>query len=136
MTSPIARHSLPLTTPELPPPDAPWYRKSWVWITAPLVDGQEGLSLTRFLAIYFAYLCGQSVQLSNGRISINALWLALAAAAIAFGKSTFSFLLRRLEMRSLLSRSEEDSEQRVTINSTQRVIQDRRDASAGIEPAP
>lgn len=78
--------------------------KALVWafrfVFALVVDGWEGLSMTRFLAIYFASLVGYSVREQHGVISGNALWLALAAAAIAFGKSTFTFLLRRLSLVS------------------------------------
>lgn len=73
--------------------------KGVVWIFrfvfAIVVDSWDGLSLTRFLAVLFAYLVYFSVTALNGQITTNTLWLALAAASIAFGKSTFTFFLRR-----------------------------------------
>lgn len=80
-------------------PTLRWLLAAWIFMSAPLVDGREGLSLTRFLSIYFASLVGYSVKEQKGVITLNALWLALASAAIAFGKSTFTFLLRRMAYR-------------------------------------
>jgi hypothetical protein len=54
----------------------------------------EGLSLTRFMAIAFAALDCHIIERAHV-VSANALWLALACFAVAFGKSTFEFLLRR-----------------------------------------
>lgn len=102
--------------------------KAGIWlfrfVFALVVDGWEGLSMTRFLAMYFASLVGYSVRELHGVISGNALWLALAAAAIAFGKSTFTFLLRRISLTS--------SSVDVNVNATVREIQERRQAGGGL----
>jgi hypothetical protein len=132
MVSRFSNPALPLTAP----PTAsgrPWYAKAFYWITAPFVDGQEGLSLTRFLAIYFAILVGHLVEHQHA-ITANTLWLALASIATAFGKSTFTFLLRRLEMRSVIAQSDTTSETHVVTE--QKVIEERRDPVLGIEPTP
>jgi hypothetical protein len=63
---------------------------------APIVDHWKGPSITRILALYFAALVGY-VIVSTRAISLNALWLSLASLAAAFGKSTFSFLLQRMQ---------------------------------------
>lgn len=93
-----------------------WYvgRMWWLWFwircvpnvfwffAYPFVDKRgEGLSLTRFMAISFVVLIFHVVE-SNGvhTISANTLWLALACFAVAFGKSTFTFLLSRMEMKA------------------------------------
>lgn len=92
------------------------------WLTAPFVDGQEGLSLTRFISIYFAFLVGVSVEKQGGVITWTALWMAMISAAIAFGKSTFTFLLRRVQLGS------------VTSDVTQ-TIRRERDPALGVDPA-
>lgn len=97
------------------------------FLTAPFVDGQEGLSLTRFLAIYFAYLAGVSVQKSNGAISGNALLLCLISASIAFGKSTFTFLLHRWGVKAAVA----DITQRSTV-----IVREERDPQLGADPSP
>jgi len=79
-----------------------WVAVAFVWLLAPLVDRWHGLSLTRFLAIYFALLCGHTIEQTHS-VSINVLWLALATIATAFGKSTFTFLLARMEHKASVS---------------------------------
>lgn len=64
------------------------------WRRFPFVDAHSGdISITRSLAIYFAWVDGQEIG-KNG-VTMNALWLALACLAAAFGKSTFTFLIDR-----------------------------------------
>jgi hypothetical protein len=82
-----------------------WPVRWWIWFTAPLVDGQDGLSLTRFLAIYFAIMVVHVVE-STHTISPNALWVILAIFATAFGKSTFTFLLTKASIASQTSTTE------------------------------
>lgn len=93
------------------------------WFLAPFVDGWEGLSLTRFLAIYFAVVVGHAIEAGHA-ISGNTVWLAIAAAAIAFGKSTFTFFLRRVSLQSQ------------STDLTARVETIKKDATLGYEPAP
>ena len=95
MVSPYSKH-----VPHRRASDArAWPVRYWFWVTAPLVDGQDGLSLTRFLSIYFALLIGRLVIATNV-LTANMLWLAFMCCAVAFGKSTFTFFLMRLSMKS------------------------------------
>lgn len=105
-----------------------WVADAFRWLFAPLVDGWHGLSLTRFLAIYFALLVGHLTEATH-TLPANALWLSLAAIAAAFGKTTFTFLLSRMESRATVSQSDARTE---TIS---RVIQERR-GSFPYEAAP
>ena len=95
----LARDSL--AAPQRRSGDRPraWPVRYWFWITAPLVDGQEGLSLTRFLSIYFALLIGRLV-IATHVLTANMLWLAIVCCAVAFGKSVFTFLLTRMTLQS------------------------------------
>ena len=75
-------------------PDTFWF------FTFLLVDKRgEGLSLTRFMAVAYTVLVFNAV-LGNHSIGANVLWLALATFAVAFGKSTFTFLLARASLQS------------------------------------
>lgn len=71
-------------------------RAWWLWATAPLVDGREGLSLNRFLAI----LAGLAA--THGRFAHEAPltgWdtaFMTISGSLAFGKDVFvAFLLRK-----------------------------------------
>ena len=109
--------------------DARWYVRTWDWVTAPFVDGQEGLSLTRILSVFYAVIVWHSVESEHG-IGLNALWLALASIACAFGKSSFSFLLRRINLMAEVR----ETSTRTTAES--RTIEERRDYDSQIEPSP
>lgn len=105
-----------------------WFVWLFKFIFALVVDGWEGLSMTRFLAVYFASLVGFSVRELKGVISGNALTLAIVAAAIAFGKSTFTFLLRRWAGRH----ESTDTTTNVTIKTDAPL----RDVDRGFQPTP
>src|SRR3954463_91783 len=99
--------------------------RAWQFWLAPFVDRYVGVSITRLIALYFAYLVGLSIRLSHGTVGANALWLGLASIAAAFGKSTFTFLLQRMELKSTSVQTDARSE------SISTVITERRDPSAG-----
>lgn len=63
--------------------------------------GSKTISITRLLVVFFAGLDAYSVWASPGHgITANHLWLAITCIAAGFGKSTFTFLLQRLEMKT------------------------------------
>ncbi len=98
------------------------------WRRLPFVDGHTGdVSITRLIALYFAWLVGQSITMKTGELSLNVLWLALAAVSAAFGKSTFGFLLQRMQFRS-------ESVQ-VDVHQATEII-DRRKLDQGMEATP
>lgn len=69
------------------------------WRRLPFVDSHTGdISITRALAIYFAWKAGRVIDYNHG-VTLNVLWLCLASLSAAFGKSTFGFLLTRMSYR-------------------------------------
>lgn len=77
------------------------------WCCLPFVDTHSGaVSITRVIALYFAWVVGQSIHDSHGVVSLNTFWLALATLAAAFGKSTFGFLLQKVQIASTIAATE------------------------------
>lgn len=117
--------------------DHPWYvlifTEPFWFLFWPLTDKRgEGLSLTRILAAVFGYVDLHIMEITHS-VSGNQLWLALACFAVAFGKSTFTFLLTRIALRSQSTQTDVKAE----ITQTIRTISERRDAGGGLyEPAP
>lgn len=130
--SPVERMSQTMRSTGIEPVTASPTLRGLVWlfrfIFALVVDGWEGLSLTRFIAIEFAGLVAYSVIKSGGRISGNALFLAIISASIAFGKSTFTFFLRKWRGES--------SSVDMTADVTYHTDAPLRDPDRGIQPTP
>jgi hypothetical protein len=105
------------------------WQRALQFCLAPVVDGYKGISITRLMSIQFAVLVWVSVT-QQLPVSMNTLWLALAAMAAAFGKSTFSFLLTRMQ------RSDTHTEARTVNETITHTIQERRDTGAGFEATP
>ncbi len=74
--------------------DQHWFVVAWQWLLAPIVEGWCGISLVRLLCIYFAWKVGQQPT-----ITLNALWLALASLAAAFGEKVFVKLINQLSYK-------------------------------------
>jgi hypothetical protein len=94
----------------------PWTRRLWrefVWHWD-LDDGSgDGSpSLTKIIALLFAFTVVVSVIFSLA-ISGNQVWMALAAAAIAFGRSTFRALVTRSSWAGTASDTTARVEQRI-----------------------
>lgn len=103
------------------------------WTVSPIVDKRgEGISLTRLMAIAYTILVFHVVE-STHVVGMNILWMVLAGYAVAFGKSTFTFLLTKMEMKATSSATES-----ITANAADiiREIKGRRDPKAGVEPSP
>lgn len=82
-------------------------RLTRAWCCLPFVDTHSGaVSITRVIALYFAWIVGTSIQQSHGAVSLNTFWLALATLAAAFGKSTFGFLLQKVQITSSIAATE------------------------------
>ena len=105
-------------------PDVFWF------FTFLLVDKRgEGLSLTRFMAVAYTVLVFNAV-LGNHPIGANVLWLALATFAVAFGKSTFTFLLARASLQSNTAQVDTTAKIDATVTTV------TKDASLGWQPTP
>lgn len=109
--------------------DRAWYiaivAEPFWFVLSLLVDKRgEGLSLTRFMAIAYTVLVFKAV-VNNHPIGANTLWLALASFAVAFGKSTFTFLLTRASLRSQTTQAD------VTVAETV-----KKDVTLGYQPTP
>ncbi len=105
--------------------------KTWEFWLAPLVDDYRGLSITRVIALFFAGLVGVSITMQHGTVSVNALWLGLAAISAAFGKSTFTFLLTKAQLASQSTQSTVETVSREVIEH----VRSTRDKTTG-EPGP
>ncbi len=96
-------------------------------------DHKKAFSLTKILATIGMLLACYSVGTSHA-ITLNHLWLVLASYACAFGKSTFNFLLTKMQY----SASRAEAETHVVVDETKRLITEvaaRRDPVTGIEAA-
>lgn len=100
--------------------DKAWYRRTWEFWWAILVDDYKGISLTRIIAAFIMVLVGHEVFVHEKGLTWIDFWMTLAAVATAFGKSVFTFLLTRVSLRSL----SEDKTEKVDV--TLRQIQERR----------
>lgn len=112
--------------------DHPWYvllvTEPFWFLFWPLTDKRgEGLSLTRILACAFG--CEDlHIMETNHAVTANQLWLALACFAVAFGKSTFTFLLTRIQLRSQTAQVDV----KAAVEQTVHVF----DEARGFEPTP
>lgn len=106
------------------------------FLMSPIVDGRgEGLSLTRFLSIFFAILAFHTAEMEHS-ISTNLLILMITIFAVAFGKSMFSFLLTRLSI-SMGSNVGTTVATNITADLTKIAsILKQRDPVKGIDPSP
>lgn len=98
-------------------------RRAWEFLLAPFVDSYVGISITRLLAIFYALLIWHAVENAHV-INNSALTLAIVTLAAAFGKSTFTFFLRRAEFKQ--SSTQSDATSTTIIDETKRLIDERR----------
>lgn len=110
--------------------DHPWYvlifTEPFWFVMWPLTDKRgEGLSLTRILACLFSGLAVHVAEETHV-ITANTLWVILACFAVAFGKSTFTFLLTRISLRSQTTQAD------VKVDATVRTITERRESGGGV----
>lgn len=115
-------------------PDGQWWiTRTWIAATTPVRDKPGmSLSLTKLLAIYFAAFLWHVVETKHDFTGTQ-LGLALAIFAVAFGKSTFTFFLKRNEFRTAIAQADVHVE---TVHRDVKEIIERRDPDAGIEPTP
>lgn len=109
--------------------DHPWYWQLIHFLGAPLVDSWTGLSLTRFLAIYFCVLVGQDTVIQKHGLDWVDFCILLLAAAVAFGKHMLERFLGRVSIGVAGQQTQ------TTIDATIREIQERR-GSGDTEPTP
>lgn len=112
------------------PPGQWWITRVWVAATIPVRDKPGmSLSLTKILAIYFAVLLWHMVETKHDFTGTQ-LGLALAIFAVAFGKSTFTYFLKRNEFTTSIMQAD------VHVETENKEIIERRDPEHGIEPTP
>lgn len=101
------------------------------WLVAPLVDGWQGLSLTRLVACFCCLVVAQDTII-RGHVNdwVDFAILALAVAT-AFGKMTYTAFLQRLTIgvAGIQTKTEQ------TIDATIRTVQERR-GNGEFEPTP
>lgn len=95
-----------------------------------LDDGRGNPSMTKMMALAMAVV-GIIAILWQLSVSGNHIWLMVLAGAIAFGRHTFNKFLDR----GRFSLASKDETIRETQEITVREIQERRDATTGIDPA-
>lgn len=107
-------------------------RTLWCRVITPVTDKPNyELSLTKILSIAFATVDIHVIERSNDKLTWMHVLLAIVCMATAFGKSTFTFLLRRLEVKGSAALIEQNV--KATIDQT---ITARRLPDLGFEPTP
>lgn len=110
----------------------PWSERQWRRL--PIVDRETGvLSITRIIALAVVAIVWHAIE-DQHPISGTQLSALVTAAAIAFGKSTFSFWLTKMSFNATAADTTSDAETRTIIDQTTRTITERRDPALGIEP--
>lgn len=72
-----------------------WVRRGFIWVAAPFVDNWSGLSLNRFLAVYFAVASTHGRFVHDEPLTWVDLGMATLSAGLAWGKDVFLAFLNR-----------------------------------------
>lgn len=107
-------------------------RTLWCRIIAPVTDKPHyELSLTKILAIAFAIVDIHVIEQSKDQLTWMHVLLAIVCMGTAFGKSTFTFLLSRMQLQGSASAAFTRTEQVIDQTVTARRLPD-----LGFEPSP
>jgi hypothetical protein len=113
----------------------PWYRIAFEFLLAPFVESYHGLSLTRLVAILWAVIIAHAIEATH-HIGAGEISFAIIVAAMIYGKKVFVPLATAVVQRVTLVAASVQQRIEQKIDSTSRVITERRDPERGFEPSP